>query len=245
MPAKSEKQRRFFGLVRAIQKGDKSAKDASPAARKVAGSISAKDAGDFASSVAELKIKKAVLEILKDIHEPMYLDEEKESNPVAKTFTVKDDFERYAKRYVGQPMSPKELEAIDNFQEAKPTKIERIEIRYENTDEFQNQTTTILKKMKDSGQFSFTAFTKHTKVEPEEEPEPEQPESLEPTDANAPPEPGGLPPMKEQNDPPELPQDPAPMDEPKDDIIVTKSTLFNEEIKGAAILAEFLKKLDI
>lgn len=234
MPAKSEKQRRFFGVVRAIQKGDKSASSASPAARKVAGSISAKDAGDFAKSVAELKIKKAVLEILKDIREPMYLDEEKETNPVAKTFNVKDDFEKYAKRYVGQPFSPKELEALDTFQEVKPTKIERIEIRYETTDEFQNTTSTILKKMKDSGQFCFTAFTKHTKVEPEEEPEPDQPESLEPTDANAPPEM----PMKEQ-------QDPAPMDEPKDDIIVTKSTLFNDEIKGAAVLAEFLKKLDL
>jgi hypothetical protein len=45
-------------------------------------------------------------------------------------------------------------------------------------------------------------------------------------------------PMKEQ-------QDPAPMDEPKEDIIITKSTLFNDEIKGAAVLAEFLKKLDL
>jgi len=238
MPSKSEKQRRFFGLVRAIQKGDKSSSSASPAARKVAGSISAKDAGDFASSVADIKVKKAVLEILKDIHEPMYLDEEKETNPVAKMFTVKDDFEKYAKRYVGQPLSQKELEAIDNFKEAKPTKIERIEIHYENTDEFQNQTTTILKKMKDSGQFCFTAFTKHTKIEPEPEPEDTIDNAGETPPAGAPPEGEGLPPMKEV-------QDPVPMEEPKEDIIITKSTLFKDEISGAAILAEFLKKLDI
>jgi hypothetical protein len=233
MPSSSEKQRRFFGLVRAVQKGEKPSSEVGPEVRKVAGSISSKDAGDFAKSVVELKTKKAVLEMLKDIREPMYLNEA-ETNPVAKTFTVKDDFERYAKRYVGQPFAPKELEALDTFQETKPTKIDRIEIRYETTDEFQNTTSTILKKMKDSGQFCFTAFTKHTKVEPEEDPEPDQPESLEPTDANAPPEM----PMKEQ-------QDPAPMDEPKEDIIVTKSTLFNDEIKGAAVLAEFLKKLDL
>jgi hypothetical protein len=236
MPAKSKKQQRFFGLVRAIQKGDKSASTASPAARKVAGSISAKDAGDFAKSVAELKIKKAVLEILKDAREPMYL-EEQETNPVAKTFTIKDDFERYAKRYVGQPFSPKELEALDTFQETKPTKIDRIEIRYETTDEFQNTTSTILKKMKDSGQFCFTAFTKHTKIESEEEPETSDEPTGEPVMGGNEPAPGSLS-MKEQ-------QDPAPMDEPKDDIIVTKSTLFNDDIKGAAVLAEFLKKLDL
>lgn len=231
MPSKSDRQRRFFGLVRAVQKGEKPSSEVGPEVRKVAGSISSKDAGDFASSVAELKTKKAVLEMLKDIREPMYLNEQ-ETNPVAKTFNVKDDFERYAKRYVGQPFSPKELEALDTFQETKPTKIDRIEIRYETTDEFQNTTSTILKKMKDSGQFCFTAFTKHTKVEAEEEPE--QPESLEPDDSTVP----KPPPLQEQ-------QDPAPMDEPKDDIIVTKSTLFNDEIKGAAVLAEFLKKLDL
>lgn len=230
MPSTSERQRRFFGLVRAVQKGEKPEGEVSPEVRKVAKTVSPKDAGDFASSVAELKNKKAMIEILKDIREPMYL-EETETNPVAKTFNVKDDFEKYVKRYVGQPFSPKEVEALNSFKEAKPTKIERIEIRFENTDEFQNTTTTIVKKMKDSGQFSFNAFTKHTKVEPE--PEPEQPESLEPTDANAPPEI----PMKEV--------DATPMEEPSDDIIVTKSILFKDEIKGAALLVEFLKKLDL
>lgn len=236
MPSSSEKQRRFFGLVRAIQKGDKSASGASPAARKVAKSISAKDASDFASSKAESKTKKAVLEMLKNSQEPMYL-EEQETNPITKTFTVKDDFERYVAKYIGQPFSPKELEAVDNFQDVKPTKIERAAIRYESTDAFQNTTTTIVKKMKDGGKFSFNAFTKHSKVEPE----PEQPESLEPTDANAPAEPAGLPALQEWLN--EL--DAAPMEEPKEDIIVTKSTLFDDEVKGAAILAEFLKKLDL
>ena len=238
MPASSEKQRRFFGLVRSIQKGDKSAAGASPAARKVAKSISAKDASDFASSKAESKTKKAVLEMLKNSQEPMYL-EEQETNPITKTFKVKGDFEKYVAKYIGQLFSPKELETIDNFQDIKPTKIERAGIRYESTDTFQNTTTTSIKKMKDGGQFSFNAFTKHSKVEPESE----QPESLEPNDATAPqePAPAGLPDLQEWLN--EL--DAAPMEEPKEDIIVTKSTLFDDEVDGAAVLAEFLKKLDL
>ena len=39
--------------------------------------------------------------------------------------------------------------------------------------------------------------------------------------------------------------DAAPTEEPSDDIIVTKSILFKDEIKGAALLVEFLKKLDL
>jgi hypothetical protein len=35
------------------------------------------------------------------------------------------------------------------------------------------------------------------------------------------------------------------MEEPKEEIIVTKSILFNDDIKGAALLVEFLKKLDL
>ncbi len=45
MPATSARQRQFFGLVRAIQQGRTKG---SARARKVAGSISAKDAADFA-----------------------------------------------------------------------------------------------------------------------------------------------------------------------------------------------------
>lgn len=311
MPSSSKKQQRFFGLVRAVQKGEKSSSDVSPEVRKVANSISAKDASDFASSVAEVKLKKAVLEILKDIRQPMYLQEQ-ETNPVAKTFTVKDDFEKYVKRYIGQPLSPKELEAIDNFENAKPTKIERAEIRYENTDEFKNTSTTIVKKMKDSGQFSFNAFTKHKKmeIEPDEKggEESSMPPGNEPMGGEEPPMFEGTGPgedspypksgfgkakkgsdsfwwhhpqtnidwdaikkakerkEKGETDPPNLgdtlnklkknkkppgiteqdeEQKETPMEDPKEDVIVTKSVLFKDEIKGAAILAEFLKKLDL
>ena len=47
MPSTSEKQRRFFGLVRAIQKGEA---HGSPKAEKAARSMSVSDVRDFAKS---------------------------------------------------------------------------------------------------------------------------------------------------------------------------------------------------
>jgi len=249
MPSVSEKQRKFFGLVRAVQKGEKPSGEVSSALSKVAKSISAKDAADFASSVAETKTKQVILSILKDCREPMYLEEE-ETNPVAKKFTVQQPFERYVKRFIGQPFSPKEFEALDSYTEQKPTKIERTEIRYETTDDFQNSTTTIIKKMKDGVEFSYNAFSKHTKVEPpEEEPTPGGETAAggpEPTGS----EPGGsadLPPLEEADTtPPNKPVvTPTPTENENDDVTITKSILFKDDIKGAAILAEFLKKLDL
>lgn len=242
MPAHSEKQKHFFQLIRAVQKGEKPSHEVSPELRKVAGSISTKDAEDFASSVVkELKIKKAVLSILKDIREPMYLDEsdEGQTNPISKEFHIKDDFQLYVKKYLGQPLSPKELEAVNTLKEVKPTKVERTEIWYETSDDFKNSTVTIIKKMKDGDQFSFNAFQKHSSARPEEE-KPEEPMGgiNEPGAPSQPTEPGAPTPTSE-------PTEEMPIEEEKDDIIVTKSILFKDEIKGGSILVEFLKKLDL
>lgn len=227
MPSHSEKQRRFFGLVRAVQKGEKSPHEVSPSLRKVAKSISAKDASDFASSVAETKQKKMILSILKEIQEPMYLNEV-EINPVAKTFTQKGEFEQYVRKFLGQQLSPKESEAINTFEKNKPTKIDRTEIRYETTDNFNHSTTTVIKKLREGNQFVFTAFTKHSNIKSEEELE-------KPTE-----KPEGVPDQSPNT------TEPSASEKPElEDIIVTKSQSFNDEIKGGAILAEFLKKLDL
>lgn len=236
MPAKSQKQQKFFGLVRAVQTGATSPHEVSPEIRKIASKITAKDAGDFASSVAELRTKRAMLALLKELQEPMNLQEDdglgQKTNAIASTFNVKDNYEVYVKKHLGQPLLPKELEAIDNFQESKPTKIERTEIRYENTDSFSNSTTTVIKKMKDNGQFSFNAFTKHSKPEPQQDEEPTDSPEVPPS--NGPGAPA-----------PQEPQPPTPTANDKDDIIVSKSQLFTDDIKGGAILADFLKKLDL
>ena len=59
MPAVSEKQRRFFGMVHAMQKGELKTKGMSSELlkklRKVARSISAKSSGDFAKKVKKGK----------------------------------------------------------------------------------------------------------------------------------------------------------------------------------------------
>jgi hypothetical protein len=253
MPSKSPKQQRFFQAVMAAQKGKPSS---SPHVNKVAHSISAKDAEDFANSLAELKIKKAVLGILKDVQEPMYLNEEDEDqagiDPVANTFHVKEDWATYIKPYVGQPLSPKELEALGNFKEKQPTTVARTEIWYNTTDSFSLSHTTVIRKMKDSGQFSFIAFQKQERPETDDEKEKDQgmnaggPEDLglggpEPDQGQAP-EGGAVP--GGPTPPAETPEE-KPEQEEKDDIIVTKSVLFKDDIKGAAILVEFLKKLDL
>ena len=148
MPSETPKQQRFFQAVKRA-KHDPSYGD--ERLRKVASSMTDKDIDDFASSIAELRIKKAVLGILKDIREPMYLQEDEtegQTNPIAKTFKVQDDFATYIKKYVGQPLAPKELEAIRTYKEqggTEPTKVERTEIWYETTDEFNNSQTVVRK----------------------------------------------------------------------------------------------------
>jgi hypothetical protein len=174
MPAKSSRQKHFFGLVRAVQKGEKSPNEVSPAVRKAASTITAKDASDFASSkVEELKVKKAVLGILRDIKEPMPLQEDA-NNAVTTEFNVEGKFEEYVRRFMGQRLLDKELEAVNTFQDVKPTKISSNEIRYESTDSFKNSTVTIIKKLKEGGSFVFTAFTKYSKAEkPENQQQPQ------------------------------------------------------------------------
>jgi hypothetical protein len=232
MPSSSEKQRRFFQAVKTA-KHNPNYGDAK--IQKVASSMGDKDIDAFASSVAELKTKKAVLAVLKELREPLHIDEETETNPVAKKFNVKDKFDNYIKKFLGQPFQPKELEAFDNFEGAKPVQIQRTEVKFETTDEFNYSTTTVLKKLKEGSQFVFTAFTKHSKAAPEgEEQQPvgghDKHKDTGGDDLDLP----DLDSLKEQEMTPEL-----------DDIIVSKSVSFQDEIKGGATLSEFLKKLDL
>jgi len=67
MPAKSKTQQKFFGMVRAYQTGDM--KDASPAIKKVAKTISKKDAEDIASTNHKglpKKVRQEIIEILQE-----------------------------------------------------------------------------------------------------------------------------------------------------------------------------------
>jgi hypothetical protein len=259
MPSKSLNQQEFFKKVRHAKHDPDYG---SAYVRKVANSMSDSDIDDFANSLSELKTKKAVLSILKDIREPMYLDEVGEEStsidPVSTTFHVKEEWATYIKPYIGQPFSPRELAALDNFKEKKPTTTARTEIWYKTTDPFGTSHVTVIKKMKDSGQFSFTAFQKHDRPISDEEKKKKEQEKQMATGLGG--TEAGLGSAGGLGGPPTFPQGAVPpgspippaaepeqqeKEEEKEDIIVTKSILFKDDIKGAAILVEFLKKLDL
>ncbi len=224
--------------------------------------MSDSDIDDFSNSIAELKIKKAILSVLKDVYEPMMNEDEEgqeQTDPTSNTFTVKEKWATYIKPYIGQPLSPKELDALGNFKEKKPTTIARTEIWYNTTDSFGISHTTIIRKMKDSGQFSYTSFQKQERSIPDDK-EKEQEKQIN-TNSIGEPENGigdssnlgGGPPESPQGELPpgsttppssSKPSEPEQQEE-KDDITVTKSILFKDDIKGAAILVDFLKKLDL
>ena len=233
----------------------------SPYVNKVAKSISAKDAEDFSKSLAELKMKKVVLSVLKDMKEPNYLNEDDEQgkvDPISTTFPVKEIWSKYIHETIGQPLSDKEIEATNTFKEdtGKQSIINRepsgrvLELWYKGTDNMGINKTTIVKKMKDSGQFSFVSCQKTEKVQPEVDKEKQmdadKPEDVGGPDLNQPPSPelgaapGSPTPPTETPDTTQQKQE-----EEKDDIIVTKSILFKDDIKGASILVEFLKKLNL
>lgn len=57
------------------------------------------------------------------------------------------------------------------LQDQKPTETTRYYIKYEATDEFGNNNTTVIKKLKEGNQFCWTAFSKYERAEEEGNPE--------------------------------------------------------------------------
>lgn len=254
MPSKSIKQQRFFQAV----KGAKYNPGAPENLRKVANSMSEKDIDDFIKCESEFKVKKAILSVLKDIREPMYLEESDESDksiePVSDQWPEKKDWATYIKPFVGQPISEMELNALNTFKEndgKEPVSKKRTEIWYKGVDKMGKSKTTVIKKMKDSGQFSYLS------CQLIEEPEP-QDSNNQGMDSGGFGDMGGLPPLQEVDGMPptdnagiapssETPdqQKEKDVEAEKENILVTKSILFKDDIKGAAILVSFLKKLDL
>lgn len=253
MPSSTPRQQRFFN---AVLRAKDNPNYGDTTLRKVADSMPRANIEDFAKSIAELKVKKAMLSILKDIRDPMYLEEDEKDasiDPIADKQEVEGnvDWATYIKPYVGQPLSPKELEAVNTFKSetgktpTNPTTGRVIELWYRGTNDMNQSQTTVIKKLKDGNQFSYNAFTKYDKPKtdkPEEPPMP--PPDVEPemgADMGA----GGVPEGPGEPTPPGT-EEPKPQEEEKDyEIVLTKSILFNDDIKGGAILAQFLKKLEL
>jgi hypothetical protein len=168
MPSNSKRQKRFFLAVKHAKHnpgyGD-------PRLHKVADSMTDKDIDDFTKHVTEFKVKKAILSVIKDCMEITNLDElfnsgekaDSDETVITKEFTVEGKFEDYVKRFMGQRLSEKELEAVNTFQDKKPKKIESNSIRYEITDQFRNNTTIVVKKLHEGVDFIYVAFVKQIK----------------------------------------------------------------------------------
>jgi hypothetical protein len=166
-----------------------------------------------------------------------------ERNVIAKTFTDTGEFDPYVNKNRGIQFTSKELDSIANFKEVmSPTAEDQFMVRYENTDDFGNNTTTVIKKFREGTQFVFVSFTKNDNSVLDE---PETPEEQEPPQANpkmpSPSQLGGKetqskipsPVVKEENEP------------VGKQITLTKTIPFTDEITGSDILSDFLRKLDL
>ena len=257
MPSKSKKQQRFFFAVKSAKHNP----NAPAHLRKVADSMSEKDIDDFTKGISEFKTKKAILSVLKEIQSPIPLREgdegENSIEAVADQWPEQKDWAVYIRSYVGQPLSDMELNALDTFKKQggkPPTTLARTEIWYKGVDKMGKSTTSVIKKMKDSNQFSYLACQLQDKqkdptssqsqgMNAGDESNNELP-SLEEADGMAP-----DPSNNDESDPTSgetsYQQKEKEIESEKENIIVTKSILFKDDIKGAAILIEFLKKLNL
>lgn len=171
-----------------------------------------------------------------------------ERNVISKTFDMKGDFDNYINQRRGIEITQKEQQAVINYAEAKPIRVDRFFIKYETTDPFGNNESTVIKKLKEENQFCWTAFSKTESANKEEEEQPEGSEKPVPTKepgikeiAPIPSKPSGI---------PKQPVIPARNNKNANITIdntirITKSITFIDEIEGANILADFLETLEI
>jgi len=168
-------------------------------------------------------------------------------NVVAKTFDTNGDFDSYVNQRRGIEMTPKEQQAIDGYDRAKPTQKDKFFIKFENTDEFGNNDTTVIKKLKEGSQFCWTAFSKYENAKGKNNTEDDEGENKDEESSDKLPD---LEDLKEQSPPsnqlsnsennPE--NNEITVDDP---IRITKSITFIDDTQGADILSDFMEKLDI
>lgn len=181
------------------------------------------------------------LRLYKEIQEPMMLEDDEQSgeerNVIAKTFDTKADFDSYVNQRRGIEMTPQEQQSILNYKEAKATQQDKFFVKYETTDDFGNNNTTVIKKLKEGNQFCWTAFSKHETAAEEGQPEGSEEGSLK----------EAAPMAATPSTPSNQPQQPQEDDEVTvdDPIRITKTITFVDETEGAKILGDFLRKLEL
>ncbi len=83
-----------------------------------------------------------------------------EKNIVAKTFDAQGDFDTYVNQHRGIEMTSKEQQSILGYKKTKPNQQDKFFVKYETSDTFGNNATTVIKKLKEGNQFCYTAFAK-------------------------------------------------------------------------------------
>lgn len=195
-----------------------------------------------------------------------------ESKVISKTFDTKGDFDSYVNQRRGIEMTPKEQQSILGYR-TKPTQQDKFFIKYEVTDDFGNNNTTIVKKLKEGNQFCWTAFTKHESAEEEGKPEGSEEPNIEkgekeeepmlkeryPTQSTQTPTTRikqstpnrttrptpSIP--SQQTRPSNVPSEPEDSGEVtvNDPIRIIKTRTFMDDNDGSNILSDFLEELDI
>ena len=181
-----------------------------------------------------LNNKKKLLEILKN-SKILLIKEE----VISKKFDTKAEFNTYIAQHRGLEILPQEKQAILNYTEVKPSELNRFFIKYETTDNFSNNNTTIVKKLKDGNQFCWTAFSKNEN--PEAKSNPPEP----PTDNNTSQQQIQIPTQSTQSSSGKDQLEESNDQSSNNTIEIIKSIPFTTEIDGSKVLSDFLIKLDI
>jgi hypothetical protein len=173
-----------------------------------------------------------------------------EHNIVAKTFDTKADFDSYVNQRRGIEMTSKEIQSIVGYQKAKPTQQDKFFAKYEKTDDFGNNSTTIIKKLREGNQFCWTAFSKNETADNEGKPDEEKHEMHESESPIASSQ--SNPSTSQNQSKPSLhsrhknePQQDDSEVTVNDSIRITKTITFTDDSTGSQILGDFLQKLDL
>ncbi len=271
MPASTEKQANAAKLAGAVKSGNFPISKAGPAVKSMA-KMPMKKLKHFMSKEGRELLtgeqKRRLLVGLKKLKEGYagggntditnadnLVSEESERTVVAKTFDTTAPFDPFVNQHRGIEMTPKEQQAIIGYDSVKPTQRDRFSVKFEKTDDFGTNDTTVVKKLKDGQQFCWTAFTTHSSAEelgqpekPEAKPQ-EQPQKQKTQPQPSPQKPQAAPPQQAaQGSKPSTKQSTIAEQDAVpggDKIRIIKSTTFLNDTDGANILGDFLRTLDL
>jgi hypothetical protein len=161
MPSITKKQQNFMRLVHAVQNGVISPFKVGKKVATAARSMKVSDVKDFlmekdGSKKCDISIKSRLLKNLKEIIEPMRLEE----STISSTNEYTGLYDRTINMYRGIEFFPQELQAISNFKENQTEKTKFI-VKYDKADEFGNNIDITIKKLKENDLFVYVAFIRH------------------------------------------------------------------------------------